>query len=774
MASQSDDQPTFLSGGSASLIASSAEDRFVEIFQEAVGFMGTQLLQPQLHFLDLDGAPRRIDYALLSPLDKYAFEVDGEYYHRSDSSLVSAERHRDHLFRQNSLIFNGWKVYRWTDSELPIYRERVIDQLRLFLEREIAAGTLEKGDLLPLQEGGEFELRDHQTEALAALQQFRAEGKTIALLTHATGTGKTHVAINDAQSVGLRTLYLAHTKQLPAQTATRVASLWPTARTAIYQRGNHAEISNALVVLGTLQAVAQNLTRFQPEEFGYIIVDEAHHAPAKTFQKVIQHFRPQFLLGLTATPDRPDQRDLLLLFRETAHRLPLEEAIRRGVLVPIRCVRVETNIDLHHVKYNGVDYRLKDLEQAIQIPARDELIVDVYLRHTPNRRAVCFCVNVDHAERMAAAFAQRGVAAAAVSGRLALADRDAKLAAYEEGQITVLCACDILNEGWDSPRTEVLLMARPTLSKIIYVQQLGRGTRTAPGKEYLLVFDFIDRADRVAQSLNVHRLFRRDKYRPGALVEAPEEQMEQERRQYDAGSGELPSVVLGLNIFETSLQPVDVFRWQDEAAGLMPASELARELRVDDATVRERVRRGELVPQLRVPIGEREHFYFIREQLPDIMAQYQVKPLTAENMRELFLAYVEQGDMSSSYKPVLLLGMFHCADQGGRVRVQDLVAFFRDFYLQRSKQRLVIEATTISLSRVEELRDLEIERMIFKMPFEKFERKGFFVRLKDLALVSFHQPLWRRLTEDDRTALQTVAREQLREYYQRLATRLAR
>jgi superfamily II DNA or RNA helicase len=774
MASKSDDQRNVLANNSHSLVASSAEDRFVDIFQEAVGFMGTQLLQPQRPFLDLDGNPRRIDYALLSPLDKYAFEVDGEYYHRSDSALVSAERHRDHLFRQNSLIHQGWKVYRWTDTELPLYRERVIDHLRLFLEREIAAGTLEKGDLLPLQEGGEFELREHQTEALAALQQFRANGKTIALLTHATGSGKTHVAINDARSLGLRTLYLAHTRQLPAQTAQRVATLWPAARTAIYQRRNHAEISNALVVLSTLQAVASNLSNFHPEEFGYIIVDEAHHAPAKTFQQVIQHFRPQFLLGLTATPERSDQQDLLLLFRETAHRLPLEEAIRRGILVPIRCIRVETNIDLHHVRFNGVDYRLNDLEQAIQIPARDELIVDVYLRHTPTRRAVCFCVNVDHAERMAAAFGRRGVAAASVSGRLAPAERDATLAAYEEGRIKVLCACDILTEGWDSPRTEVLLMARPTLSRIIYVQQLGRGTRKAPGKEYLLVFDFIDRTDRVAQSLNVHRLFRRDQYRPAALVEAPEDQMERERRQYETASGQLPSVVLGLNLFETSLQPVDVFRWQDEAAGLMPAAELARELRVDDATVRERVRRGELVPELRVPIGEREHFYFSRERLPDLLAHYQVQPLTAENMLELFIAYVKQGDMSSSYKPVLLLGMFHCADRSGRVRVQDLVSYFRDFYLERSRQRLRIEAPAISLSRVDELRDLEIERIIFKMPFEKFERKGFFVRPKDLALVSFHQPLWRRITPDDRTALETAAREQLREYYQRITAKLAR
>ena len=123
---------------------------------------------------------------------------------------------------------------------------------------------------------------------------------------------------------------------------------------------------------------------------------------------------------------------------------------------------------------------------------------------------------------MAAAFQEVGVAAASVDGSMSVKKRDRVLADYAEGQLTMLCACDILSEGWDSPLTEVLLMARPTLSKIVYVQQLGRGTRKAEGKDCLLVFDFIDNTVRHAQALSVHGLLKKGEYRPGALVAAPD------------------------------------------------------------------------------------------------------------------------------------------------------------------------------------------------------------------------------------------------------------
>ncbi len=742
--------------------ASSAENLFVEVFQEAVGLLGTQWLQFQVPFTDIDQRQRWIDYALRSPFGRYAFEVDGEFWHDPNSPQVTLADFRSGLTRQNSLVYQGWKVYRWTDQQLLIERSRVVEQLRLFLEREIAAGGL--GDILPLQDAGEFSLREHQSEALESLDAMRSEGKTIALLTHATGTGKTHVAVTDAQRLGLRTLYLAHRERLPRQTEERFGELWPQATTALFRSG--ATKPEAHVVLSTFQAMSRNLSRFDSREFGYLIVDEAHHAVAETFREVIAYFQPRFTLGLTATPDRPDERSLLEIFRQTAHRLDLEEAIRRGILAPIRCVRVETNVDLSHVRYNSVDYRTRDLEEAIQVPGRDELVVSVYARHASGKRAVCFCVNVQHAERMASEFKRAGVAAASVSGNMAANHREDVLSAYEAGELTVLCACDILNEGWDSPRTEVLLMARPTLSKIVYVQQLGRGTRKAPGKEYLLVFDFIDQSARYAQALNVHRLFKKTEYRAGALVAAPEEQLSQE--QHLLSTGDIPPVILGIGIYDTSLRPIDVFRWQDEAEGMLAANELAIELRVDDSTVRDRVRRGEIAPDLTVPIGDREYYYFRRDRLTELQQQYGVTPLSDENVRDLFLKYVGDADMSASYKPVLLLGMLRCADATGRVRVSELVSFFRDFYLRRKEQGVLPEAPSKKMARVAELTDLDIERTMLTMPFEKFERKRFFRRVRDLAMVRFAETLWRRLTEADRKYLVAKAQEQIATYYRRL------
>jgi len=366
------------------------------------------------------------------------------------------------------------------------------------------------------------------------------------------------------------------------------------------------------------------------------------------------------------------------------------------------------------------------------------------------------------------------VPAASVSGRMAVEERESALAAYDAGVIKVLCACDMLNEGWDSPSTEVLLMARPTLSKILYVQQLGRGTRVSPGKEYLLVFDFVDKADRCSQALSVHRIFGKGTYRPGAFVAATEGQLAAEQQAFDGAPGGVPPVILGLNIFETSLQPIDVFRWQDDAADMMPASELARELRVDDDTIRQRVRRNELVADLTVPAGDRTYHYFRRDRLDDLRAQYGVAVVTEDNMRELFIEFVTAGDMASSYKPVLLLGMFDCADRSGRVRIQDLVSFFRDFYANRAKRGLLIEAPGTRMSNVVEMSDLEIERTMLAMPFEKFERKGFFRRLKDLALVRFAEPLWRQMKEADRDQVIAISMGQIESYFKRCESKVDR
>jgi len=658
--------------------SSSSEDLFVDIFQEVLGFERTQLLIPQYPFTDIYEGGRFIDFVFLSRLNKYAFEIDGEVWHAPDGAMVSPKHYRDQLLRQNSLIFQGWKVYRWTDVQLAQEREKVQQQLELFLEKEITEGTLD--GFLPQQEAGDFSLRDHQTDALKQLQELRDQGRTITLITHATGTGKTHIAIADAKRMGLRTLYLAHRKTLVTQTQNRFTEMWPEADSAIYRKNEGKP--NAHVVLSTVQSISKSLEAFDEREFGYIIIDESHHASAESYRKVIGYFRTKFILGLTATPERHDGQSLIEIFKNCSHRLELEDAIEQGLLVPIRCVRVKTNIDLNKIRYGGVDYRARDLGELLTIPDRDRLIVETYLNHAQGKRAVCFCINVAHSESMAVAFEKAGVKAAFVSGRMREQQRHRVLEAYQSGKVQVLCACDILNEGWDSPETEVLLMARPTLSKVVYVQQLGRGTRKAPGKACLLVFDFIDNTSRYVQAMSAHRLFKKPHYRPGALVAAPEELAAEEAAKFKAG--EKPEAVLALHLWTEKYEPIDIFRWQDEVQDMYQASELEVELGIGESVVRRWVEANRLLPDHSVPIGNRIYHYFRKERLDEIREQFNIEPVTKNNIKAKFFEFVQQMDMRYSYKPVLLLGLLELADAKGCIHVPNLVQFFKHYLYSTS------------------------------------------------------------------------------------------
>ncbi|MEC4815539.1 MAG: DEAD/DEAH box helicase [Scytonema sp. PMC 1069.18] len=638
----------------------------------------------------------------------------------------------------------------------------------LFLEREIVQGTLD--GFLPRQEASEISLREHQSDALQQLQELRNQGKTIALLTHATGTGKTHVALSDACNLGLRTLYLAHRTPLLSQTQARFAEIWGDVSSAIYRQSQGKP--NTQVVLSTIQAMAASLTNFDEREFGYIIVDEAHHAAAETYRKVIGYFKAKFILGLTATPERHDGQSLIEIFQNTAHRLELEDAIARGLLVPIRCVRVKTNIDLTKIRFNGVDYRSSDLGQYLFVPSRDTLIAETYVNHALGKRAVCFCIDVGHAERMADEFNRRGIKAAHVSGRIRQNQRQDVLKAYQEGEIQVLCACDILNEGWDSPETEVLLMARPTLSKVVYVQQLGRGTRPASGKEYLLVFDFIDNTIRYAQAMNAHRLFGKSSYRPGGLVAAPPEMIEQEEQQL--AKGEKPVVMLSLNLWVDRYELIDIFRWQDEVKDMYQASELEAALGIGEGVVRHWVESGRITPNHTIELGNRVYHYFKKDRLDEIRTTFNITPITKENIKERFFEFVRKMDMNTSYKPILLLGLLRLADANGRVKITELTAFFRDFYLQRLEQGLVVEGDRKQMSRVAELSDSEIEAIMMTKPFEKFERRQFVLRLKEMTILQFAKPLWKNLTDQDKIELQQLAETALQKYYARDSTVLSR
>lgn len=434
-------------------------------------------------------------------------------------------------------------------------------------------------------------------------------------------------------------------------------------------------------------------------------------------------------------------------------------------------MRVKTNIDFSRVKINGIKYNFRDLDQTVHVPERNRLIVETYLSHVPGEKAVVFCASVAHAEEVAHLFRDSGVAARVVEGCMKRAEREQVLDDYRSGIIKVLCACDILNEGWDSPETAVLFMARPTLSKVVYLQQLGRGTRRAPGKEALLVFDFVDRGQRHNQSLDLHRLLKMKQYRSWALVIAPPGQMEAERRRIQLG--EKVDTVLPHNIFARDYEIVDLFDWQEEIGNMMSMHELAMELYVDDQTVLRWLKVGRITPgpDLELPLGKIVHRYFRRERLDDIRAQLKIPARKSEQIREDFFKYVEAVNMSASYKPVMLKAMLTLADSRGQVELAVLTAAFRRFYMDRAEKGLLIEIPGATMNRVAEMNDLEVARVMLTMPFEKFERKFFLEHRKDLNKVAFVPSLWKRLTADDREKLVRICDVQITDYYEKRVNR---
>ena len=743
---------------------SSAEDLFIELFSDTFGAEKASYLYSQYPFSDIYQNSRFADFLIENSGRKVAIEIDDEASH--NPKLVSQNKFYDDLLKQNSMIYLGWDVYRWAVRQMQQQPETVKDELRVFLGQHPSFREIE--DYLPTQrgkslDGSRLELKEHQKQALAALEEMRCSFETIALLYHATGTGKTVTAVMDAKRFGKRTLFLAHTVELVDQASKTFRKLWPEVAVGSYVESRKEK--DAFVVCGSIQSVALNLERFKPDDFGYIIVDEAHHASADTYQKVLSYFTPEFTLGLTATPERADDKNILDIFKNTAHKLDIQTAVEIGELVPVRCIRIHTNIDLTKVRFNSVQYNIRDLESKIYVPERNQLIVDTWLQYVRDKRTVIFCASVKHAQEIAGRLHDAGVAAEAVSGEIKASDRREILARFEKGETKVLCACDLLNEGWDCPATEVLFMARPTMSKVLYTQQLGRGMRLSPGKESLMVFDFVDNASQYNMPYSMHRLFRLKEYRPGALVLGTKRQKTAEQGLYD--KGERPDALIDWPVDALDYELVDIFNWQEEAAGMISQMEFVRRVDVQTETIERYVRDGLLVPDLVVPMSEHRTFkYFKEETLQKYAQQYGWTLIDDSNRKDLFLDMVRQMDMSYSYKPVLLKAVLQFADDKGRVKLSDIVTYFREFYESRRAVGLVVEKANCIYAKGG-YTDSQAQRNILSNPFKRFEDMQMLHHTKTLGVIQVDESVWKKLTRDEKQEIERICDEKLEQYYSR-------
>lgn len=645
--------------------------------------------------------------------------------------------------------------------------DAVKDELRLFLGSHPQFKEIE--DYLPTQrakalDGSGLELKEHQKAALKALEAMRDNSETIALLYHATGTGKTTTAVLDAKRCGGRVLFIAHTQELVDQATKRFRELWTNTTVGRYCEA--IKQPRAHVVCGSVQSVALHLDDFKNDDFDYLIVDEAHHAAADIYQKVLAYFKPAFTLGLTATPERADDKSILDIFKNTAHKLDIQTAVEIGELVPVRCIRIHTNIDLTKVRFNSVQYNIRDLESKIYVPERNRLIVGTWLQYVRDKRTVVFCASVKHAQQIAELFREQGISAAAVSGGMKQSERREFQDKFVNREIQVLCACDLLNEGWDCPEIEVLFMARPTMSKVLYTQQLGRGMRLYSGKESLMVFDFVDNASQYNTPYSLHRLFRLKDYQPGKLAVAPGAKKAAEDDLY--AKGEKPEALLDWPVDATDYELVDIFNWQEEAAGMISQMEFVRRVDVQTETIERYVREGKLIPDLVVPMSEHRTFkYFKEESLEKYARQYGWRLIDDSNRKDMFMEMIRQMDMSYSYKPVLIKAILLYADDKGRVKLDDIVAYFKSFYEDRRAAGLVVEKKN-SIFAKDGYTDKDAQRNILSNPFKRFEDMQMLRHTKTLGIIQVDEAVWKHLSAEDKTEVATICDEKLNSYYMRI------
>ncbi len=331
-----------------------------------------------------------------------------------------------------------------------------------------------------------------QQLALQALHDTRRAGFRRGLVVLATGLGKTWLAAFDAeQTRAKRVLFVAHREEILQQAAATFIRIRPHASVGFFiGQQRDADVDVLCASVQTLGKDA-HLQTFAADHFDYIVVDEFHHAAAPTYQRLLQHFTPKFLLGLTATPDRTDQSDILSLCDDNlVFTRTLFEGVTEKLLVPFHYFGIDDDtVDYREIPWRNGRFDPSELSNKLTTIERARHALKTWLEHH-QRRTLAFCVSTRHADFMAEQFRRAGVRAVAVYGGSTVGRADA-LDQLRQGDVDVVFSVDLFNEGVDLPLIDTVMMLRPTESKILFLQQLGRGLRRAAGKEHLVVLDFI-------------------------------------------------------------------------------------------------------------------------------------------------------------------------------------------------------------------------------------------------------------------------------------------
>ena len=341
-----------------------------------------------------------------------------------------------------------------------------------------------------------MELRPYQQEARESIQREWENGNKKTLLVLPTGCGKTIVfskVIEDRVRKGERVLVLSHRSELLEQASDKLKQ--STGLNTATEKAEETSIGSWFrVVVGSVQTLQRDkrLRKFAKDHFDTIVVDEAHHCISDGYQRVLGHFDQANVLGVTATPDRGDMRNLGTYFQSLAYEYTLPKAIKEGYLSKIKALTIPLTLDLSGVGTQAGDFKSSDLSSALD-PYLYQ-IADEMAKQCQDRKTVVFLPLVKTSQKFRDILNERGFKAAEVNGESK--DRAEVLKDFEDGKYNVLCNSMLLTEGWDCPSVDCVVVLRPTKVRALYSQMVGRGTRLFPGKEELLLLDFLWHTER--------------------------------------------------------------------------------------------------------------------------------------------------------------------------------------------------------------------------------------------------------------------------------------
>lgn len=571
-----------------------------------------------------------------------------------------------------------------------------------------------------------FEPRGAQIEAICALEHTRAEGASRALISAATGVGKTYLAAFDSKKYK-RVLFVAHKEEILRQAAESFQNVRKSDDYGFFD-GN-AKCTDKSVIFASVATLGKseylNETYFPKNYFDYVVIDEFHHAVNDQYMRIVEYFKPQFLLGLTATPERMDGRNIYeICDYNVPYEISLKDAINKGMLVPFHYYGIFDKTDYSQLHQVRGKYDDRELNQTyIGNERRYELIYKNYCKYG-SKRALGFCCSKEHAKDMAKEFCRRGIPSVAVYSDAHgeyTEDRGIAIQKLMQGEIRVIFSVDMFNEGVDIPAVDMVMFLRPTESPIVFLQQLGRGLRKSMGKEYLNVLDFIgnyEKAGRVRFLLTGKTFSETKTYNPADRTDYPDDCM-----------------------IDFDLELIDLFAEMDK-----------RTLRVKDCIRGEYYRVKNLLDK---SPSRLELFTYMDDDVYQLAMQHskenpfkryldykkELDELSEDELAFLqdihgrdFIHLIETTNMTKVYKMPVLMAFYNHGDIRMEVTEQQLLASWKEFFSTGTNWKDLDKEMTYE--KYMAISDKEHINKILKMPvhFLQLSGSGFFVRRDGCAL----------------------------------------